>query len=118
MDIASIVYHARGRLRLGVKSTYQKRTAISGRKQHQLRAAVCERCGRIGDIHLHHRDYTRPKLTMWLCIHCHMTQQAEDRANGMDCRLDGRWTKGNPDLACRVNTLQNCSGFINPATQF
>ena len=75
----------RGRDRLGVKTKTQRRRAISGRHGNQIRAAICELCGRIGDMQLHHRDYRRPNVTMWLCVHCHPTQQAADRAAGYDC---------------------------------
>jgi hypothetical protein len=82
---------AQGMRRLGVKTLYQHRCAISGRKKNQPRSAICERCGRIGDMHMHHRDYTRPALTMWLCCHCHAAQQAEDRGAGLDCSMTGRY---------------------------
>ena len=90
MNIASIVYHAQGKARLGVKTRYQKRVAISGRKGKHAPCAVCEKCGRIGSIHLHHRDYTKPDLVMNLCAYCHPTQQAADRNAGLDCSLSGR----------------------------
>jgi hypothetical protein len=113
MNIASIVYHAQGRLRLGVKSTYQKRDAISGRKGRRPEI-FCERCGKCAICHLHHRDYNKPELVMWVCPSCHATQQAEDRANGMDCRLDGRWVKGNPQHAKKK---QKCSDIVKTDNQ-
>jgi uncharacterized cysteine cluster protein YcgN (CxxCxxCC family) len=90
MDIASIIYHSRGRLRLGVKSRYQKRAAISGRRRKHPEV-FCERCGKCARCQLHHRDYNRPELTMWLCDACHKHQHSRDRYEGLDCSLSGRW---------------------------
>jgi len=76
--------------RLGIKSIGQKRMSISGRGKHQP-AAMCERCGSIGNIHAHHRDYTRPDDIMWVCPPCHNSQQSEDRKAGFDCSLSGAY---------------------------
>jgi len=72
--------------RLGIKSIGTRRLSISGRGTRE-RAAVCERCGRIGDIELHHRDYRYPDLVKWLCRPCHVVIQKRDRDIGFDCSI-------------------------------
>lgn len=31
----------------------------------------CESCGVGGKLHMHHPDYSRPKMVVWLCPKCH-----------------------------------------------
>ncbi len=38
---------------------------------------TCERCGKSGDLHRHHPDYTKPLLVMILCPLCHKAAHKE-----------------------------------------
>jgi hypothetical protein len=39
--------------------------------------AACERCGKIGQLHAHHEDYSKPLEVTWLCPPCHGARHRE-----------------------------------------
>lgn len=42
---------------------------------------ACEGCGQKtsrGDLHAHHKDYSKPRQVEWLCRGCHSNAEAED----------------------------------------
>ena len=65
--------------RIGVKSFEDRIAAISGKPSGVQREAVCETCGRIGNMHYHHKDYSKPEKRKWLCHKCHMAEHAKIR---------------------------------------
>jgi hypothetical protein len=74
--------------RLGVKTLGARRLSVSGRHRRE-RPAICEVCGRVGDIQCHHRNYNVPDDIFWVCRFCHATLQKQHRDAGFDCTVSG-----------------------------
>jgi ribosomal protein S27AE len=44
------------------------------------RPAECPRCGVVGKIQGHHKDYSKPLEVEWLCGLCHGQEHADERS--------------------------------------
>lgn len=44
------------------------------RSGHLVRPESCEACKKMGRIHGHHEDYSKPLDVIWLCVQCHMAR--------------------------------------------
>ena len=42
--------------------------------------AACSKCDRVGPVHGHHHDYSRPLDVRWLCVPCHWNKHLQERA--------------------------------------
>lgn len=75
----------RSKNRSAVESWYEK-TPGAKKAHREFNAAVkqgliarpdaCSRCGRVGKVHGHHADYSKPMEVEWLCPICHRREHA------------------------------------------
>lgn len=48
-------------------------------KSGRLVRKPCNRCGKIKNVHAHHKDYSKPLSVEWLCVQCHHKHHVEQR---------------------------------------
>lgn len=71
------------------------------------RAKACSQCGRVGTIHAHHDDYSKPLDVRFLCVSCHQKWHTKHghglvlmtRAHGTNRRF---WVNINNALRMRL----------------
>lgn len=53
-----------------------------------VRGGVCDDCKRAGNIEMHHEDYLKPEVVIWLCRWCHCSRHQKARKEGRTCNAE------------------------------
>lgn len=66
------------RMRNGKKQYAHEQLAYAVKTGKIERLYLCESCGKRGDMHGHHDDYSKPLDVIWLCPACHKQRHIEN----------------------------------------